>query len=830
MSKKSILICSLLLSVCVFGCELKSAPECNYNGKQTRCDDNTGLLEICTPDNKWRVVACGVEYNKTGERENIGCSEDHKKCADNANIPSCNMRDYYCLNGDDAYGGKIEFGIAVSCINSILMPAMCSDGGLCVEQDSKNMVNKIGSLNGKVCDAGASEDALLCNPDTDKPKCINFDYYVDSSRQKYGTNKTIGIQLNCMSNGERFVWTPSYCSGGNICDNTKGHEGECLDTVVECPTCTDGDTKCEFFEADEIKELKERFDPASGDSSEKPWLKQERIDDCEDGCYLSGVYTLGMWVYKYCAQCKSDGKTCDKSTMVTCENMDDNPFIPYCSYNDAAQTANLYLCVDSKTEPQPMPCLGEEGGGVCSEKTHYCAECKPGSTRCSIEMDNRSVLQRCSEDEYWVSNEVCALGCVTDESGVASCITEKSECNYNKEHPEQSQQKCENVEDNTDGTVKIVGKKYICGEDNKWKEMEGSHCGGNVCMNSLDCGVCNSNICKPGSDGANAKMTYCLDGNSFVVDCSSPNCKEGEGVADCEAWPTDAVACHNLSDQPGSIGYLTTVAEGVHTETRCEVTCGESDEKCPVSCKSETECGECVNGLVECEVLDEPEADPEDTDHPFIVKIKKCVNGTIEESKSKFSCKIDGSAGECINSPLECHNNEEDKKGVISGCLDGVSITENCEASCSGITCGDCIEGAVKACEIHNLTKVLAKQTCVNGKWHVDAFCNSCDDEACKVGEETCDPETDENCPKECDPETDENCPKDCDPETDEDCPKPCNPETDEDCPKPCNPETDENCPKDCDPETDENCPKDCDPEKDEGCESGSEGGEGGTP
>lgn len=694
MSKRFLLFISSLCVIGAAGCELNPPPECLYG--QAKCEEDSdggGLYKTCGADMKWHMLSCGVYYTdpETGSTLTkplkIGCDDSGKKCAEAAKLPECQKRDYYCFDGN----GTWDHGVYVGCVNQLLVPEMCSSGEKCIDDTSQGII----SVNKKKCSDGSNEDALACDAAIDKPKCENFDYIKDFNGKNPKTIP-IGVQLKC----ENGVWTPSYCAGGNLCDPREENKGDCLQQEAECTgsNCAINATKCEAMN---ISEMQPHINTGRIVIKDD---ELERFEACKatGKCDVFGIYTDDLrWGYTFCAygceggQCASKPKEC---TSV-------NQIIPKCSINEKNGEAYYGICMEKNGNSNPIKCAQENNETfVCSEKTGFCAECKPGSMRCFVK-DKTSYVQSCSEDEYWVSDKVCTLGCVTDESGNPQCRTEVA-CT-------DGQLKCENT-----GTT---GKILKC-TDGEWAEDH--ECDAQAsCKSSTECGDCvNSDyVCTAGaSEEDKATITYCRDGQNVPpIECANNLC-DGNN---CESWGNE----QGCSNNELNIGYKVTISDTGRTEERCE----------NVSCNADgDDCGECINGATKCELLESPEDDTEDpTAPPYITKVSECENGAwVQKDKGKFSCKLNNTIGECVDSPITCENNEVEYFGTVHGCVNGEIINKPCnDVSCSGVECGDCLDTDI-ICNNRHMSHVVARQQCVNGKYHVVEFCkDDCDGNACKT-------------------------------------------------------------------------------------------------
>ena len=408
MSKRSLLFISIFGVIGAAGCELNPPPECLVG--QSMCEEDPeggGLYKTCGADYKWHMLSCGVSYQNELDGSalsvpvKIGCDKSGKKCAESANLPECQKRDYYCFDGN----GKLEHGIYMGCVNQLLVPEMCSSAEKCVDDTSQGIV----AVNKKKCSDGSNEDALACNEAVDKPKCENFEYIKDFNG-KNPESFFIGVQLKC----ENDVWTPSYCAGGNLCDTREGQEGQCMTIKSECPTCKDGDILCTRMETSRIESLinQGRLVLRTSNNEEENLSIEAAAKACMDegGCDIIQIYTDLRWTYSFCPN-GCDGNRC---RLVVEECTKNGQIIPKCSLDDGV--SKYGICIDGIGNEnlilQYAPCSRDNDESyVCSEKTTYCAECKPGNTRCAVK-DGISYVQSCSDDEYWVSREACSLGCV----------------------------------------------------------------------------------------------------------------------------------------------------------------------------------------------------------------------------------------------------------------------------------------------------------------------------------------------------------------------------------------------------------------------------------
>lgn len=401
-------------------------------------------------------------------------------------------------------------------------------------------------------------------------------------------------------------------------------------------------------------------------------------------------------------------------------------------------------------KPVNIPCSeNDDTTFVCSEKTGYCAACKPGYSRC-ITKNDISYVQTCSNDEYWVSKERCEYGCIVDADGTAYCRTaleckpNEKRCNGNSIQTCSSEgfwdtfktceanELCSAYSDPVSGESNVFCKdfnaacidgQYKCNNntDNvgiistcktgQWEEQN-SCTHGASCKSDTECGNCHNipgfSCDNSSEEGEPAIISFCYEGETVEIECHTSSCSDSNCLTPI---PPD---CRN--DINTQIGYIIAYENNTLTKTRCE-----NSASCPSTADS-IGCGVCLNGTTKCESLKDHESCNGQT---CISKFSTCENGQWVEELSPNSCIDDTHLGDCENTPVTCV--DDGNIGIIRGCINGKSVNKPCNnVSCSGVECGDCINGDF-ICGTHASSHAIATQKCVDGKYIVEEFCkNGC--------------------------------------------------------------------------------------------------------
>lgn len=718
------------------GC-MEPATTCSEEGTQCYDVDSIGSFELSCNNDNWLMNYCNQGLSCSGSRctdeslidcggvnctnapgwENGTCEKD--KCVPSAcktgyHFYNANSGDVICEENTRDHCGKDRTACQSNeicqknegrCIESTVVEDDCIPG-----KESCEMDRNSGHYFYTVC----HDDKRWSTPIECKDGCDELNHCkgcIDGTT--YCVDKpSVSFEFQCINN----QWIPEVCQQG--CNSERSH---CEQTST---TCHNGDSSCMYIDA-------------LGVSVEYKCINNS-------------------WVTKYCPSgviCIDNH--CDEPNACTIHEQ----ILPECIVNSEGKA--FYGLCGSELIRMNVRCGDNTSNSntfVCSEKTGYCAECKPGESRCTTE-NSIAYIQSCSEDEYWVSQERCEYGCDSEtitcnpkpectpkdkrctNEGIQTCSDDGTWNTTNKcdadstctEYIKTSTGKpdficlasgkdCISEQQKCVTNTEKIGVISECDANGSWVKQD-SCADGASCKSASECGTCKNDaiIDLPisalgGALGIQGKaLIFCNEGESVEIASDAISSDELQ-----EYIKSGGSRC--LNSKETNIGYWVTYESGTYKLT--SERCADS-----ASCADKDHCGECLNDTTKCESLN-PSVSCDD--QSCISKLSKCESGQwVEKKKSPNSCKDDKQLAECADTSVTCVNGN-DGIGTITGCVDGKLIENKCKStSCSGVSCGDCLNGEV-ICKEHASSHAFAKQECVNGKYHVQEFCpNGCQDGHC---------------------------------------------------------------------------------------------------
>ena len=240
------------------------------------------------------------------------------------------------------------------------------------------------------------------------------------------------------------------------------------------------------------------------------------------------------------------------------------------------------------------------------------------------------------------------------------------------------------------------GCSFTCDTSNNYREVTGTD-------GQKHCALykCTENATKCENSGTTGKMYKC-ENNVWVVQHTCSNSYSCKSTTECGECVNNTKEC---SDSANGIGQLTTCSNGTKTTNACS---GNN------SCKSTTECGSCRNGVTSC-----------GNGNNAVGQLTTCTGGvpTTEACSGNNSCKSTTECGSCNNNVTSCSNNGN--IGQLTSCSNGTPTTAPCSGnnSCMSTTsCGTCQNGVTTCTNSGNIGQ---KTTCSGGKPSTSACPNS---------------------------------------------------------------------------------------------------------
>ena len=655
-----------------------------------------------------------------------------------SNIHYCSDKRETCPDDSHWFEGKCERDSALHC-GSNEMNCLDREKGV-AEAECMNDAH-----GNKTCIATRCLDtyALLNHECKSGAECCG-DYCMDCSRIP-PQNKCYTESINAKA------WT---C--GESCPTHAPREcnGVCIDTMSNETFC--GSKNCELhYCADAVE----------------GW----RFGNCTNGKCIVSDCLFGYHILR-----KADGNICEKDTTDICGDYHIN-----CNAISDAVSAECKVgkCLVLKCKEGYYPyndsCLpnpeAECGGNppcklhqICNEETLTC-ECEPGYSECN------GVCYNLSSDVFHCgscSNE-CHIAhaesqCINGECSFKRCndgyaySDETDRCEYTGRcdagrvyNPDTG--RCETTTSVCDpGQTDCLGNGTLCCDCPQACDSQNMTCVTTYCENPVGCednsgcdsACCIENfcavttLCNPCEIGQhlNEDKSECVNddidncgsvGNACNVENAENSCVDGKCVFNCEDGYTptlDGKSCETFNCTIDEIRCDNDADEKGHTRT-CTGNSWEDAVECPSgnSCKSATECGECINETKACA----------DGSH-YQVCAAGLWGNAIECSAPENGNAICSGDGECS---YACNSGYTDNGKICCADVINGSINQDSASTCSytcsrgytdngKICCADVANGA-----INKDSSSTCSFTCDNGFHESGSGCVS---NNCTSGQTTC--------------------------------------------------------------------------------------------
>ena len=707
-------------------CENDIIYRCDDNGMWVLEDDCSKKFKSCNPNTNYEseIPVCGEcqhgEVNCTdsddkgakkicqyGEwSESIPCEDKNniqKSCSSNTSCGECKNDDtkckenmhFICINGNWIMDKVCEFGCSDD--NQVASCNECSIGTIKCENDDNGIAKY------SVCENGTwTEKTDICiaqdttDPEADGLKyscafngvleCVKDEtgnckiYESDKYEFDVECGQCINNEYECGDKGEIKV-----CENGKMV--TKHESVVCIDgenggSEQWCNVdnkqnarreCKDNENKPASCKGNHCGDCLNGTLQCNSDGS--------RLDVCRNGVWeFAKICESGICQDKKCLEC-SGGKTkCENGVVYTC--------------NESGLWGSAENCIATEDGKYGI----KEGDFVSCNLSNECGECNDG-TFCFNDTNNSGYRVTC-KNGMWGSETVCNnnYSCKS-ESNCGECVNGDTECKN--------------------------GKIRTC-MNGQWDEYIDCPNGADCKSDAKTCGECNNtekNICRD----SKILLTSCVYGVWEQKSCSENqycHVKEGDDKCELNQCTGSETKCKDYE----SGGKKLNCEDKHWSETPCEI----GNEA--VSCGSETECGDCLNGTIR---YDEIEGD--------VCVEYTCINGKEKSyiNSNGFSCKFEGSGfigvGICNNNGApKIVNNSDDICETLT-CVNGDwgdpivnSEGYSCSKDSEGnlVNNGKCKNGTSKFEEDSN--GVCVKSNCSDGQWVIDDKVNM-DGFSCKV-------------------------------------------------------------------------------------------------
>ncbi len=604
--------------------------ECVNGDKKCDLIDNVNGIYYCD-DGKWRQdKACvnNVSCNKDNDCGN--CINGEQRCVvgsdgKNAEIQICKIGEWEkesdCSTVSCDTTGKqcgICHGVTTSCVDD------ANTGiGVYYECRENNWLNTI-------CGGGAS-----CKSDTECGECHDGDMKCEDGKLstcengQWGAEKTCENDYSCNAvatacgecvNGETKCdkGELSICINGSWLSSACPNNALCA-TETTCGVCHEGDKRC-----------------IAGTSNDG----KASIDVCEKGAWnhLEDCETI---------LCDATGKQCGICHGTSAECID-NEKTGVGIYYECKENTWLNSVCTNNVSCEKHPKLDDNDevvqGEYISEK---CGECHDGDTKC-----NDGKLSTC-ENGQWGAEKTCEndYSCNAVATACGECVNGST--------------KCEN------------GIRSICVHGN-WTNS--ATCSNNASCNSdnADCGECNNEDikCDLYETGADESKTT----KAILVKCVNGK------------WPAevDIVKDNEINNESN---YLV---------QECDVNICAANGKL---------CGTCEDKVTKC----------------IMGSKYTCNAGTWGDAvacSGNASCKSTTECGDCINNDKHCVPGAEDSiKAYTETCYNGVWVKDvagTCDSNKCDSTlkaCEACADGKSECVTVEGEVISSTIRTCVGGKW-----------------------------------------------------------------------------------------------------------------